>query len=76
MAAAAVSQAWEGPAGRVALEHGRVWGGGRKGSGQGVRGSEDQMERWGAEPQLEVDGRGRGWAEHTKHLLPLPLGAD
>lgn len=41
MAAAAVSQAWEGPAGRVALEHGRVWGGwsqGERAGGAGERG--------------------------------------
>lgn len=73
--AAAVGQAWKGPAGRVALGHGRVWGWSYRGRGRGG-GSEDQMGRWGAEPQLEVAGRGRGWAGHTKHLLALLLGAD
>lgn len=60
--AAAVGQAWKDPAGRVALGHGRVWGGGRIGDRAGGGGSEDQMGRWGAEAQLEVAGRGRGGA--------------
>lgn len=55
---------------RAGLEGGRI--GDRAGGG----GSEDQMGRWGAEAQLKVAGRGRGWIGHTKHLLALLLGAD